>query len=76
MNAGGLIRGAEFYLLKRADSRPSLKRIYHRMRRVLELAEQRCISTARVADELAEARLKKPKLYRDLSWGATPAAAG
>jgi hypothetical protein len=26
--------------------------------------------TARVADELAEARLKKGKTYRDLSWGA------
>ncbi len=69
VNAGGLIRGAEFYLLKRADSRPSLARIGQRMRRVLELAQERRVSTARVADELAEARLKKPKLYRDLCWG-------
>ncbi len=74
VNAGGLIRGAEFYLLKRADSRPSLQRIYDRMRRVLELARQRRISTVRVADELAEARLKKPKSFRDLCWGADAVA--
>ena len=76
VNAGGLIRGAEFYLLRRADSEPSLARIYDRMWRVLELARERGISTARVADALAEARLKRPKLYRDLTWGVGPAAAG
>jgi len=76
VNAGGLIRGAEFYLLKRADSRPSLERIYDRMWRVLELARERRISTARIADGLAEARLKKLKLYRDLTWATDPAAAG
>lgn len=78
VNAGGLIRGAEFYLLHRADSGPSLERIYGRMKRVLELARERGVSTARIADELAEARWKKKdKLYRDLSWGApTPPAAG
>jgi hypothetical protein len=75
VNAGGLIRGAEFYLLKRADSGPSLASIYDRMQRVLERARERGISTARVADELAEARLKPPKLYRDLCWGVTPFAA-
>ncbi len=75
VNAGGLIRGAEFYLLKRADSRASLARIYDRMRRVLELARERRLSTSRIADELAEARLKKPKLYRDLCWGVGPATA-
>ncbi len=31
------------------------------------------VSTARVADELVDARLKKGKTYRDLYWGA-PAA--
>ncbi|MFQ5927352.1 MAG: Glu/Leu/Phe/Val dehydrogenase [Terriglobia bacterium] len=64
VNAGGLIRGAEFYLLKRADSSPSLARIYDRMRRVLELARERCVSTARIADELAEARLAKARSTR------------
>ncbi|MFQ5818192.1 MAG: Glu/Leu/Phe/Val dehydrogenase dimerization domain-containing protein [Terriglobia bacterium] len=61
VNAGGLIRGAEFYLLKRADSWPSLARIYERMRRVLAMASERGVSTARIADELAEARLRKAK---------------
>jgi len=70
VNAGGLIRGAEFYLLKRADSLPSLARIYDRMRRVLELARDRGASAARVADELAAARLKRPKTFRDLHWPA------
>ncbi len=69
MNAGGLIRGAEFDLLKRADSSESIARIYERMRKVLTLAQERGVSTARVADELAEARLKKGKTYRDLYWG-------
>ncbi len=69
VNAGGLIRGAEFYLLHRADSGPSLACIYDRMRRVLEIARERGVSTARVADELAEARLKRPKHFRDLFWG-------
>jgi leucine dehydrogenase len=70
VNAGGLIRGAEFDLLKRADSSESIARIYERMQRVLTLAQERGVSTARVADELAEARLKKGKTYRDLYWGA------
>ncbi len=58
VNAGGLIAGVEFYLLKRRDSTASLARIYDRMQQVLELAQQRGVSTARVADELAEARLR------------------
>ncbi len=74
VNAGGLIRGAEYYLLKRADSRASLARIYERMWRVLELARERRLSTARVADELAEARLKRPKFFRDLTWGQSAGA--
>ena len=71
VNAGGLIRGAEFDLLKRADSSESIARIYERMRKVLTLAQERGVSTARVADELAEARLKKGKTYQDLYWGAS-----
>jgi leucine dehydrogenase len=71
VNAGGVIRGADFYLLGHRDSGPSLARIYDRMKRVLEIARERGVSTARVADELAEARWKKkPKVFRDLCWGA------
>ena len=76
VNAGGLIRGAEFYLLGRTDSRASLARIYDRMRRVLELARERGTPTARVADELAEGRLKRPKTYSDLCWGVDLSAVG
>ena len=71
VNAGGLIRGAEFVLLKRADSKGSLEKIHERMLRVLETARKSGASTARVADEMAEARLKKAKTYRDLHWGGT-----
>jgi leucine dehydrogenase len=71
VNAGGLIRGVEFYFLNRADSSESIARIYERMRKVLAIAQERGVSTARAADELAEARLKKGKTYRDLYWGGT-----
>ena len=70
VNAGGLIRGAEFFLLGRADSSGSIAALYERMRGVLERARERGISTARAADEIAEARLKKAKTYRDLTWEA------
>jgi leucine dehydrogenase len=70
VNAGGLIRGAEFFLLGLADSGPSFARIYDRTRYVLEEARQRGISPARIADELAEARLKRPKKFSDLTWEA------
>jgi len=77
VNAGGLIRGADFFLLKIRDSMPSLERIYERMTRVLRAAAEKKIPTARVADEMAEARLKKAKTFRDLTWGApSPSAAG
>jgi leucine dehydrogenase len=69
VNAGGLIRGAEFYLLQRSDSQASLAQIYDRTMRVLSLSRDRSLSTARIADELAEARLKKNKTYADLCWG-------
>jgi len=68
VNAGGLIRGAEFFLLQRADSMPSLERIYGRMKRVLEIAAAEKRSTSAVADSLAEARLKRPKTFADLTW--------
>ena len=69
VNAGGVIRGTEFFLLGIQDSSESLARIYGRTIRVLEIARSRGVSPARVADELAEARLKRPKLFRDLYWG-------
>jgi leucine dehydrogenase len=74
VNAGGLIRGAEFLLLGKKDSQGSLARIYGRMLRVANLARERKLSTARVADELAEARLKRPKFLRDLHWGGARVA--
>ncbi len=61
VNAGGLIRGAEYYLLNRADSWPSIGRIYDRTKFVLERARQSSVSTARIAGEIAEKRLKRPK---------------
>jgi len=70
VNAGGLIRGAEYYLLGRLDSNPSLERIYERMLRIARLAAERGVSTARIADELAQARLKRPKTFQDLTWSA------
>lgn len=80
VNAGGLIRGAEFYLLGRRDSRPSLAKIFDRMQRVVEISCKRRISTARAADELAETQWKKPadkpKTYRDLTWSAPAPASG
>jgi leucine dehydrogenase len=70
VNAGGLIRGVEHMILHRADSRPSLAQIHGRMARVATLARDRKLSTARIADELAEGRLKRPKWFSDLCWGA------
>src|SRR5712692_2242973 len=46
--------------------------VYDRLWRVLELARERRISTARIADELAEARLKKLKLYSRPHLGHRP----
>lgn len=69
VNAGGLIRGAEFFLLGRHNSWDSIERIHHRMRRVIDLAREQLIATARVADQLAESRLKRPKVFGDLYWG-------
>jgi len=68
VNAGGLIRGADFYLSQIADSLPNLAKIHERTTRVLSLARERNTSTARIADELAESRLKPRKTYADLTW--------
>jgi leucine dehydrogenase len=58
-NAGGLIRGAEFYLRRKGESWGTLERIHGRMSRVAKLAVKRRQSTAQVADELVEAALKR-----------------
>lgn len=56
VNAGGVIRGADFYLRGCRDSHASLARIYDRTKHILELARERDCSPARVADEIAEGR--------------------
>lgn len=72
VNAGGLLRGAEFFLMKRKDSSESLARIYGRTLHVLETAREKGISPARAADEIAESRLARPKVFSRLHWqGAT-----
>jgi len=57
-NAGGVLRGVEFYLLGKQDSRESLERQRDRMLRVAREAAQSRRSTARMADAMAEARLR------------------
>jgi len=64
VNAGALIRGVDFGVHKRPDSFASVARIYERMRNVLQLARERGVSTARVADELAEDGLRKRRALR------------
>jgi len=43
-------------------------KIHERTYRVLTLARERNVSAAVIADELAEARLIRPKRYSDLTW--------
>jgi len=74
-NAGGLIRGADFFVLGVEDSGPSLARIYERTHEVIARAKSEGISTARAADRLAEARLKPRKTHREMTWRGTVRAA-
>jgi leucine dehydrogenase len=55
-NVGGVLRGVEFYLLGKKDSRASLERQRERMLEVAREARATGRSTARVADAMAEAR--------------------
>jgi leucine dehydrogenase len=71
VNAGGLIRGAEYFLLGIADSHPSLMKIHERTQHVLNLSLERGVSPAIIADELAEARLVRPKRFNNLTWHAS-----
>jgi leucine dehydrogenase len=57
-NAGGVIRGAEYQLLRRRSSWKSLERIHDRMLEVAQRAERERRSTARVAESLAIARVR------------------
>ena len=56
-NVGGVLRGVEFYLLGKKDSRESLERQRDRMLGIAREAAAARRSTARVADAMAEARL-------------------
>jgi leucine dehydrogenase len=73
VNAGGLIRGMEYVVMGKKDSSESLARIYGRTLHVLETANDRNTSPARVADELAESRLVRPKHFSDATWSGTRA---
>lgn len=55
-NAGGVLRGVEFYLLGRRESWESLEKQRDRMLKVARQAAAEKRSTARVADAMAEAR--------------------
>jgi leucine dehydrogenase len=57
VNAGALIRGAEFFLDSKPDSTPSIRRIYERTLAVLQRSREERESPARVADRIAEERL-------------------
>lgn len=71
VNAGGLIRGAEFFLLGRSESLTSIAKIYDRTRRILGLARDRGVSPAAIADDLAQSRLVRPKRFGNLHWRAS-----
>jgi leucine dehydrogenase len=78
VNAGGLIRGAEFHLLGVRDSGPSLERIHERMQSVIAYAKEHRVSTARAADAMAEARFRpqgREKRFGELTWESPAPAA-
>jgi leucine dehydrogenase len=60
-NAGGVIRGAEWELLRRARSWSSVERIHRRMHEVARRAARHGGSTAEAADRLALARISRPR---------------
>jgi len=59
VNAGALIRGAEFFLDAKADSTASISRIYERTLAVLQRAREEHEPPARIADRMAEQRLAR-----------------
>lgn len=76
INAGALIHGANLYLRGKRDNVAEVQRIYERVREILACAERERVPPHRVADRLAESRLKSPKTYRDLFWGEARGASG
>ncbi len=58
VNAGGVIRGGEYFLLNSDDSLPSIEKIYARTRNILRESEQSGEPTARIADRMAESRFR------------------
>jgi leucine dehydrogenase len=58
-NAGGVIRGAEYELLGRAQSWTSLEKIHDRMLHVAHMASRRHLSTQEAAERMALARVRK-----------------
>ena len=68
VNAGGLIQGGNAHLLGKTDNREELEAIYGRTREILERARSAGRPTQAIADEMAQARLKRPKTYHEMSW--------
>ncbi len=68
VNAGGLIQGGNAHLLGKTDNRKEIEAIYGRTREILERARIAGRPTQDVADEMAQARLKRPKTYREMYW--------
>jgi len=58
-NAGGVIRGAEYHLLGRADSRASIEAIGARMRVIAHRAARARTSTTAVANAMAQAIVRR-----------------
>jgi len=58
-NAGGVIRGAEYHLLGKADSTESLAQIGDRMRTIARRAARTRTTTVAVADAMAEAIVRR-----------------
>ncbi len=74
VNAGGLIQGANAHLFGKTDNREELDAIYGRTREILARAAEQHRPTQEIADEMAEARLKRPKTYREMSWPTSASA--
>ena len=58
VNAGGVIRGGEYFLLDADESMGSIGKIYARTLRVLRESEETGVSAARIADRIAESRFQ------------------
>jgi leucine dehydrogenase len=68
INAGALIQGAMWLLTGQKDSYYKIKGIYETTIRILEISSRRGLPTPTVAREIAEAKLKKGKVYNQMYW--------